>query len=141
MPHYLVGSCSYLQLLDQAETATVSDEGKSFDNICICKKKMFQVKAKQSLKWHNKYKKMAKKSKSIKRLGILGVIHRNLIQIEGSEAGLLNTRLMLSSSFRCDQIYKYELYDFGHTLLCYLSRTLLFNKLASGLLATKAIDI
>ncbi len=40
-----------------------------------------------------------------------------------SEAGLLNKRLMLSSSFRCDQIYKYMLYDFGHTLLCYLSRT------------------
>ncbi len=39
------------------------------------------------------------------------------------EAGLLNKRLMLSSSFRYDQIYKYEIYDFGHTLLCYLSRT------------------
>jgi hypothetical protein len=35
-----------------------------------------------------------------------------------SEAGLLNKRLMLSSTIRCDQIYKYELYDFGHTLLC-----------------------
>ena len=33
-----------------------------------------------------------------------------------SEASLLNKRLMLSSSFRCDQIYKYEIYDFGHTL-------------------------
>jgi hypothetical protein len=32
-------------------------------------------------------------------------------------------KLMLSSSFRCDQIYKYERYDFGHTSLCYLSRT------------------
>jgi hypothetical protein len=41
----------------------------------------------------------------------------------GPEAGLLNKRLMLSSSFRCDQIYKYDLYDFGHTLLCYLSQT------------------
>jgi hypothetical protein len=39
------------------------------------------------------------------------------------EAGFLNKRLMLSSSFRCDQIYKYEIYNFGHTLLCYLSRT------------------
>jgi hypothetical protein len=38
-------------------------------------------------------------------------------------AGLLNKRLMLSSSFRCDQIYKYEIYNFGHTLLCYLSPT------------------
>jgi hypothetical protein len=44
------------------------------------------------------------------------------------EAGLLNKRLMLSSSFRCDQIHKYEINDFGHTLLCYLSRTKMFNK-------------
>ncbi len=41
----------------------------------------------------------------------------------GSEAGLLNKRLMLSSRFRCDLIYMYEIYDFGHTLLCYLSWT------------------
>ncbi len=39
------------------------------------------------------------------------------------EAGLLNKRLMLSSSISCDQNYKYKLYDLGHTLLCYLSRT------------------
>ncbi len=39
---------------------------------------------------------------------------------------------MLSSSFRCDQIYKYEKYDFGHTLLCYLSRTYMFNKPTRG---------
>jgi hypothetical protein len=39
------------------------------------------------------------------------------------EAGLLKKRLMLSSSFRCDQIHKYEIYDFDHTLLRYLSRT------------------
>ncbi len=38
-------------------------------------------------------------------------------------AGLLNKMLMLSSSFRCEQIYKYKIHDFGHTLLCYLSRT------------------
>jgi hypothetical protein len=30
-------------------------------------------------------------------------------------------KLMPSSSFRCDLIYKYDTYDFGHTLLCYLS--------------------
>jgi hypothetical protein len=40
-----------------------------------------------------------------------------------SVAGSLNKRLMLSSSFRCDQIYKYDIYNFGHTLLCYLSLT------------------
>jgi hypothetical protein len=33
-------------------------------------------------------------------------------------------KLMLSSNFRCDQIYKNERYDFGHTLLCYLSPTI-----------------
>jgi len=43
--------------------------------------------------------------------------------VQHTEAVLLNKRLMLSSSSRCGQIYKYELYDFGHTLLCYLSRT------------------
>ena len=43
-------------------------------------------------------------------------------------AGSLNKRLMLSSSFRCDQIYKYEIYNSGHTLLCSLSPTQMFNK-------------
>ncbi len=40
-----------------------------------------------------------------------------------SKASLLNKGLVLSLSFRCDQIYKYEVYIFGHTLLCYLSQT------------------
>jgi hypothetical protein len=48
-----------------------------------------------------------------------------------SEAGLLNKRLMLCSSFRCDQTYNYEIYHFGHTLLCYLSQTWMFNEPAS----------
>jgi hypothetical protein len=39
------------------------------------------------------------------------------------EACLLNRRLMLSSSFRCDEIHKYEVYGFGNTLLSYLSQT------------------
>ncbi len=33
--------------------------------------------------------------------------------------GLQSKKLMLSSSFRCDQIYDCQRYDFGHTLLCY----------------------
>ncbi len=37
-------------------------------------------------------------------------------------------KLMLSSSFKCDQNYKYERYYFGHTLLCFLSPTSMFNK-------------
>jgi hypothetical protein len=41
--------------------------------------------------------------------------------------------LMLSSSFRRDQIYKCQRYNFGHTLICYLSPDLMFNKPTSGL--------
>jgi hypothetical protein len=44
------------------------------------------------------------------------------------EAGLLNKRLMLSLSFSCDKIYKYEIYNFGHALLCYLNQTWMFSK-------------
>jgi hypothetical protein len=54
----------------------------------------------------------------------LRVPRKNKVDIfRAPEAGLLNKRLMLSSSSRCEQIYKYEIHDFGHTLLCYLSRT------------------
>jgi hypothetical protein len=55
------------------------------------------------------------------------------------EAGLLNKRLMLSSSFRCDQSDKYKLYDFSHILLCYLSRTQMFNKLTGRAEFTKLL--
>jgi len=37
----------------------------------------------------------------------------------------------LSSKAKCDQIYKYQRYDFGYTLLCYLSTTFMFNEPAS----------
>jgi hypothetical protein len=50
------------------------------------------------------------------------------------EASLLNKRLTLSSSFRCGQIYKYEIYDFGHTLLCYLSWIIDIESLQNRLL-------
>ncbi len=36
--------------------------------------------------------------------------------------------VMLSSSFRSDQINEYEPYDFGHTLLCYLCKPYMYNK-------------
>jgi hypothetical protein len=49
--------------------------------------------------------------------------HPKLKNVNKPMAGSLNKRLMLSSSFRCDQIYMYEIYNFGHTLLCYLSPT------------------
>jgi hypothetical protein len=42
-------------------------------------------------------------------------------------------RFMLSSSFRCGQVYKYERYDFGHTLFCCLSLTCMFNKPTSDI--------
>jgi hypothetical protein len=35
--------------------------------------------------------------------------------------------VQLAASFRCAQIYKYEIYDFGHTLLCYF-KLRCFNK-------------
>ncbi len=49
----------------------------------------------------------------------------------GLRGQFVEQKLMLSSSFRRDQIYKDERYDFGHTLLCYLSRTFMFNKSTS----------
>ncbi len=53
-----------------------------------------------------------------------GIILAHLLQkLQDTEAGLLNKRLVLSSSFRCDQFYKYTIYNFGHILLCYLSQT------------------
>ncbi len=39
---------------------------------------------------------------------------------------------MLSSSCRCYQICNCHRYHFGHTLLCYLSCTQMFNKSTSG---------
>jgi hypothetical protein len=44
---------------------------------------------------------------------------------------------MLSSSFSYDQIHKRQRCDFGHTLLCYLSRTWMFSKPNTGLLPLK----
>ena len=36
-------------------------------------------------------------------------------------------KLVLSSSFRCDQSHICHCYDLGHTLLCYFSQTWMFN--------------
>jgi hypothetical protein len=41
----------------------------------------------------------------------------------GSWGRFVEQKLMLNSSFRCDQIHDCQRYDFGHTLLCYLSLT------------------
>jgi hypothetical protein len=45
-----------------------------------------------------------------------------------SWARFVEQKLALSSSFRCDQIRNRNRYDFGPTLLSYLSRTWKFNK-------------
>jgi hypothetical protein len=45
-----------------------------------------------------------------------------------SEAGLLNKGFCLARALGGTKIYKYERYDFGLTLLCYLSQTWMFNK-------------
>jgi hypothetical protein len=44
-----------------------------------------------------------------------------------SEVILLNTKLMLSSSLMCDQIYECPRYDVGYALLYYLSQTWMFQ--------------
>ncbi len=43
---------------------------------------------------------------------------------------LVKNKAKTISSFRCDKIYKYKRYDFGHTLLCLLNQTCMFKKLA-----------
>jgi len=52
---------------------------------------------------------------------------KGLVQLTSSlrqhiEGRFVEQMLLLSLSFRCDQIYKCERNDFGHTLLCYLSQ-------------------
>ncbi len=41
---------------------------------------------------------------------------------------ICSTKWLWGSSFRCEQIHKCQRCDFGHTLLCYLSPTWMFNK-------------
>jgi len=48
---------------------------------------------------------------------------------------------MLSSSFRHYQIYNCQRYDFGHTWLCYLSRTWVFNEPKFGSLNSTNIGL
>ncbi len=47
------------------------------------------------------------------------------------EVSALNIYVTLSSITKCDPKHSYHCYDFGHTLLCCLSMTQMFNKLAS----------
>ncbi len=57
-----------------------------------------------------------------KKVYNIGPSHQNLTIFQ-----LLNKKLLLSSSFRCDQIHSCQRHNFGPTLLCYFSQTLVFN--------------
>jgi hypothetical protein len=51
---------------------------------------------------------------------------KNVKSCEYGPLGLgrfVEQKLALSSNFNCDQIHNCHGYDFGHTLLCYLSQT------------------
>ncbi len=50
---------------------------------------------------------------------------------QANRGGFVEQKLMLSSSFRRDLIHNVVSYEPGHTLLCCLSLTQLFNKPAS----------
>jgi hypothetical protein len=52
----------------------------------------------------------------------------------GYRVRFVKEKLNHSSSFRSDQIHNNHCEDFGHTLLCYLYSTLMFNKPVSILL-------
>jgi len=45
----------------------------------------------------------------------------SFVQQASLRGQFVESMLMHSSSFRCDQIYNCQIYNFGHTLLCYLS--------------------
>ncbi len=54
--------------------------------------------------------------------------HCCTVKQAGLRIWFVEQMLMLSSSLRCDQIYVHQRYDFGHTLLYYLSLTWMFNQ-------------
>jgi hypothetical protein len=41
----------------------------------------------------------------------------------GARGPFVKQKLVLTSSFRCDLIHNCHRYDFGHTSLCYLSKS------------------
>ncbi len=54
---------------------------------------------------------------------------RSYLDIQQTHHRFVGQKLMLISNFRCDTIHKIHCYKFGHTVLCYLSQTWMFNKL------------
>ncbi len=51
------------------------------------------------------------------------------LDVQQTHLRFVEQKLMLISNFLCDKIHKIHCYKFGHTLLCYLSQTWMFNKL------------
>jgi hypothetical protein len=51
------------------------------------------------------------------------VLLKSDLDVQQTRVRFVEKGLMLSSNFRCKQINKYEIFDFGHTWLCYLSQT------------------
>ncbi len=70
---------------------------------------------------------------STRRVDLCGVsMHGGWLEcMKGTRGGFVEKKLVLNCSFRCGQIHNCHRYDLGHTLLCYLSRTGMFNKTVS----------
>jgi len=60
--------------------------------------------------------------------------HGLLFNKPASEAGLLNKISCLAQPLGVTKIITCQRYYLGHTLLCYLSQTYMFNKPTTGLL-------
>ncbi len=66
--------------------------------------------------------------------GVFGYIKHGIIRCRFwryqtlSWGWFIDQKFMLGSNLRCDQIHNRHWYDSGHTLLCYLSQTWMFNK-------------
>jgi hypothetical protein len=57
-------------------------------------------------------------TKSWNKMGLAEKNHERMT----SRCQFVEQKLILSSIFRWNQIYKWQIYDFGHTLVCYFVR-------------------
>ncbi len=62
------------------------------------------------------------------------VLLKSDLDVQQTHNRFVEQKVMLSSNFRCYQIHNCQRYHFGHTLLCYLSPTWMFNRTTTGLL-------
>jgi hypothetical protein len=60
------------------------------------------------------------------------LVGRKAPVFRGGVWGRGEQELELSSNLKCDHNHKCQRYDYGHIVLCYLSRTLIFIKLTSS---------